>query len=520
MKIHKKILLVLLLTLSSLELVFNVISYSLIFYVIDHKQLSMVFPFTLLVIAGYAFFQVVEYYKEVTINQYIKEKMVSLKRKLLKHKLEEYTLSNKNIVTDNISFFQNDLSLYEENYLRAKLKVYSVLITAGVTFCYSLFSNVFLTLIFIIFAAIPHLFSNVLKSKISKSTDEWTDSNKNFTKSLTDFFQNIWTIKVYNVKKKQIDRINLDSIHTETKKVSMKNNISLSQSFQMIIGYTCMFTPIGIGIYLTIKGNIPLATFVAIQYSSSWIMNSLMGAFKLRSVIQSTAPIRNEIEEIVTFSEEVETHFIEDKINCIEFKDVIYEVNDKTIFSGLSFTLNTDEKILIQGPSGSGKTTLLQLVTKQIRPKSGSIYINNTDLSKISTKEILKSFSIIQQTPSLFNESILQNLTLGKSFTDSQIQNAVAKAGLNAVVEERGLDYVVGESGKLLSGGEAKRVEIARAILFDRDIFIIDEAISSLDVTLGTELLERLLAENKLTIDIEHHINPETREKYDKVIQL
>ena len=171
-------------------------------------------------------------------------------------------------------------------------------------------------------------------------------------------------------------------------------------------------------------------------------------------------------------------------------------------------------------PSGFGKTTLLCLLMGQLTPNTGSIEIDQKNLTG-NWQAAHDYFGYINQKPFLFDRSLLFNLTLGKKYTEEELNKAIKFSGLTELVNEKGFDYQVGQNGNNLSGGQIQRIEIARAILARRPILLADEATSALDNNLSLQIHQTLLKDsNFAVIEVAHKISQEERKLFDKIIDL
>ena len=208
----------------------------------------------------------------------------------------------------------------------------------------------------------------------------------------------------------------------------------------------------------------------------------------------------------------------------IEFKDVSFFYNeDKQVLKNVSFTAKQGEITALGGPSGSGKTTAAKLAARFWDIQGGTITLGGEDISRIDPETLLKNFSIVFQDVVLFNASIRDNIRIGKrDATDEEILRAAKLANCDEFVQKlpQGYDTVIGENGDTLSGGERQRISIARAILKDAPIVLLDEATASLDVENESKIQESIskLVQNKTVIIIAHRMR--TIANADKVVVL
>lgn len=516
-----KVLIGVLLVISGLETVFNAATYAMVFDIIEQQKLNLVVVYTVVVILGYILFSGIRHIKDRTINHYVKEEKASIQKKILDNEEQKFKLFEHTGSSDKMSFFQNDLKLFEDNYLRKKFEIISQVIVLLGVLAFSLYSNFLLTVIFSLFAAVPHFVSGFMNKKIQQSTEHWTQATAKANHSLIDLFKNFWTLMVYHATGKEIKSVSEDILKKEAANATMQNTISLAQMFTMMVGYTMMMIPIGIGMYLTISGDLPIATFVAVQYSSSMIINSLLTTVRLKNELQSAKPIKNKIDKELSFvPRSTSSKKLNGHIQSVVFKDVSFSFGETKVLDNFNLTLNGVDKVLLQGESGSGKTTIFKLLTKQLLPDSGTIYINGIDTRELDIEDILQCFGYISQKALVFDDTIEKNITLGHDFSTKEIMKACEMAQIGELIKNTGLDYVIGEDGQNLSGGQLKRLEIARAILFKRKGLLVDEALSSLDKETGRAIVKTLMDLDKLMIDIEHHIAAELTEGYTDVMTL
>jgi ATP-binding cassette subfamily B protein len=208
----------------------------------------------------------------------------------------------------------------------------------------------------------------------------------------------------------------------------------------------------------------------------------------------------------------------------IVFKDVNFSYGDGSeVLKDLNLKLNSKETVALVGHSGAGKTTLINLILKLYEPTKGEVLLSGKKYSKASHSWIRSHMALVFQDTELFSSNIRENVSYGlENVEDIQIIDALKKANAYEFVEKfkNGLDEQIGERGVKLSGGQKQRIQIARAILQDKPILILDEATSSLDSrseSLVQEALEKLF-KNRLTIIIAHRFS--TIQNADRIIVL
>ena len=281
-----------------------------------------------------------------------------------------------------------------------------------------------------------------------------------------------------------------------------------------------------------------------ILLGSYLIMNGQVSIYNLLIFLIASASIYAPVENGLTFlaeilmmdikierSKEIESQVIPEGLKeynlesyDIEFKDVNFNYDDlKDVLTDISFTANQGEVTALVGPSGGGKSTVSKLAARFWDPVSGKVCLGGQDLSELDSEKLLENFSIVFQDVILFNNTILDNIRVGKKdASDEEVIEAAKLAECDEFVKKLpdGYNTVIGENGELLSGGQRQRISIARALLKDANVILLDEATSFLDVENETKIQRALstLIKNKTVIIIAHRMR--TIANADKIIVL
>lgn len=279
-----------------------------------------------------------------------------------------------------------------------------------------------------------------------------------------------------------------------------------------------------LGSYLIMNSQVSLFTLLIFLIASATIYAPVEnGLMFLSEILMMDIKIERtkEIESLV-----VEEGLTEYSLNGydIEFKGVDFNYDDlKNVLTDINFTAKQGEVTALVGPSGGGKSTVSKLAARFWDPVSGEVILGGHDLSKLDSEKLLENFSIVFQDVVLFNTSILENIRVGKKdATDEEVVEAAKLAECEDFVQKLpdGYDEVIGENGELLSGGQRQRISIARALLKDANVILLDEATSFLDVENESKIQKALsqLIKNKTVIIIAHRMR--TIANADKIIVL
>lgn len=196
----------------------------------------------------------------------------------------------------------------------------------------------------------------------------------------------------------------------------------------------------------------------------------------------------------------------------IQFKDVHLTYGDRTALQGINLTINAGETVALVGESGAGKTTIANLLLRFVEPTQGKILIDHLDLQSIDSKAWREQIAWIPQSPYLFNQSVADNIRLGKpDASDEEVMASAQAAQAHDFIMalEDGYDTIIGERGTRLSGGQAQRIAIARAFLRDAPLIIMDEATAHLDHDTESKITQVIatLIQDRTVIIIAHRLN-------------
>ncbi len=254
---------------------------------------------------------------------------------------------------------------------------------------------------------------------------------------------------------------------------------------------------IGIGFFVfLVRMDMPLATVMIMLFLLARAVNHLaksQRAWQHMAVSESAYwSLREAIDEARSQREPTRGHLAPTLNQAIEFEQVDFSYRDRQIFKQLSLAIPARRLTVLTGPSGSGKTTLIDLVAGLLHPDGGRILIDGVPLNDIDHRQWRRLIGYVPQDSLLINDSVLQNLTLGEQISRQQAEAALRAADAWDFVSQlpEGLDTVLGERGGMLSGGQRQRLAIARALIHQPQLLILDEATSNLDGQSEAAVLE------------------------------
>ena len=290
--------------------------------------------------------------------------------------------------------------------------------------------------------------------------------------------------------------------------------VSISLS---IVAYFALGAQLGI--------SLDAETFVAFFTAAGLMAKPIRQLSNINIIVQKGLAAANEIFEQLDQDIEEDEGINEDKIEGrIVFENINFSYDTgKQILSNISFSIEKNETVAIVGKSGSGKSTIANLIPRFYNHSSGEILIDGKSISEFSLKHLRSSISIVNQSPSLFNDTISKNIAYGDDSVDvEKLKESAKLSGCDEFISNlpEGYESEIGDDGVLLSGGQRQRLAIARAFYKDSPIIILDEATSALDTEselIVQEALEKLITD-RTTIVIAHRLS--TIENASKIIVL
>ena len=277
--------------------------------------------------------------------------------------------------------------------------------------------------------------------------------------------------------------------------------------------------------------------YVHLKPSPGDMLQFVASLFMMYQPIKSLSRLQNQLEQARAASErvfeymEMESTVVEPSSpvqlrangNAIEFKNIDFDYGDKPILRGINLTVKAGQMVALVGKSGSGKTTLTNLLLRFYDTQKGSVCIGGTDIRDAATKDLRDQIALVTQQTILFNDTIRNNIALSRPEASiAEIEAAAKHAHAHEFILQKpqGYDTVVGEKGVALSGGQQQRIAIARAILKDAPILVLDEATNALDAESERAVQAALedLMQGRTTICIAHRLS--TIQKADLIVVL
>lgn len=327
---------------------------------------------------------------------------------------------------------------------------------------------------------------------------------------INEYLDTIKTLKAYNSLEETLTKLERDI--EDSKDANIKNekgvgSLTTIASMILRIGLPLMSL---VGSYLFLNGNLEIDTFLMFLFVGTRIFDPLELALVNYNGLQIASVSGENILRLLN-AEPMKGEEDLKVSNNIEIRDLSFSYKESKVLDDVTLNINENELTAFVGYSGSGKSTLIKLISRFYDPDEGTIKIGGIDLAKADPYKLMDKFSVVFQDVYLFKDTIYNNIKFGnEDASKDEIINAAKMAGAYDFIikKENGFDTMIGQGGATLSGGEKQRISIARAILKDASIILLDEATSSLDPENELIIQEAIsnLIKNKTVIVVAHKL--------------
>lgn len=350
--------------------------------------------------------------------------------------------------------------------------------------------------------------SGVMRKKLEKQQKVKMDC----ADGIQECLETLRDLKANNAQARYMEELDrkIDAVEHQTWITEMGNAV-FNGSARMVLKFGIATTALVGGILLA-GGKIDVLNYFVALLVVSRIYDPLTTSLdNLTAILATDIPCRR-MDEILSGEEQTGVETLSNQGCDIQFEHVAFSYNKgEKVLQDVSFTAKQGEVTALIGPSGGGKTTISRLATRFWDVDSGKITVGGMDVSKVDPETLMSLYSIVFQDVTLFNNTIMENIRIGKKDATNEEVLAVAKlAHCDEFAEKMpdGYQTMIGENGSALSGGERQRISIARAFLKDAPIILLDEASSSLDVENESLIQASLskLIQNKTVLIIAHRM--------------
>lgn len=441
--------------------------------------------------------------------------------KLSQKSISAFTGENTSLY---ISALSNDIGTIETDYLGNIFTIVQLCAQLVATLLMMLWYSPILTVVSLVFSLFPVLTTMLIGNRYAQSTKAVSDKNEAYLSSLRDALTGFSVIKSFRAEVQMCKLFAAEVKALMTEKEKNKKLYCIIGLFSELGGITVQMGVFFVGAYLALGGKAitPGTVLVFVQllnYVLSPIQNLPTCFAQRKAALALVQKVADALEENVREEGTAEAAELTEGIT-LQNLSFSYEP-EKPVLQSIDFTFEAGKSYALVGASGSGKSTLLNLLMASSPDYDGSISFDGTELRDLRSEALYGLMSAIQQNVFLFNASLRDNITMFADFPEEEIDRAIALSGLSALVEEKGKDYLCGENGCGLSGGEKQRVSIARSLLKRSQVLLVDEATAALDPQTAYQVSSALLDLKDITrIVVTHDLDGALLKRYDCILTL
>ena len=442
-------------------------------------------------------------------------------QKLTKKSISTFNVEN---TANYISAFSNDATTIENGYLEMQFNILANAITLIGALVMMIAYSPIMTIVASLFFVLPIGVSYITGNRIEKAERTISEKNSELVATLKDSLSGFFVIKSFKAENAISGLFTKSNTAVEQAKYNKRKLVTIISGLAGVAGVTAQLGTFLVGAFLALSGwgITPGILIVFIDLTANVINPIRDLPEQLASRKAAIALIDKLADSLDDNVREEGTHIPKQLNNGITLRNVTfgYEANCN-ILHDINTTFDAGKKYAIVGASGSGKSTLLNLLMASHGNYSGEICYDGYEVKNISSESLYDIVSMIQQNVFVFNASIRDNITMFHEFPKAEVDRAIELSGLSKLIADRGEDYLCGENGSGLSGGEKQRISIARSLLKKSQVLLVDEATAALDAETAYQVSSAILGLDDITsIVVTHSLDEGLLKQYDGIITL
>lgn len=416
-----------------------------------------------------------------------------------------------------ISFYINDIKFLEENLYTKIFEQYINIFSVILSVILSLFLGFIPTVVIVALASASTYVPKLFQAKLNIMSKRFIEEGENYTIVLKDIINGRNTIKNHHAEDFFSEKQERASNLLEESNIKMKNLQKTAHFITFSISQSSIITMIIVSSYFVLKRKMDVGNIIGIIQISNSIIFPVIAYLQNKAIISST---KETLEKQSRYRDAVLiTDTSAGNFDLLEFRNVRYKIDDHVILDNVDLSIRKGDKILVTGASGSGKSTFLSVFSGANNVDlEGKVLLDRKDMNY---RDLKNHATTIMQDVFVFSDTLFNNVVLGKDHSKKDFLSALNDSQLEDLIRRFDDDEIIQENGKSLSGGQKQRIEIARSLVKDKQILIIDEGFSSLDIETADKIESNILKDDDLTVlHVTHHINEKRYEKYDKIFDV
>ena len=425
------------------------------------------------------------------------------------------------------SVLSSDMVFIEENCMTVLADMISYIFAEAIMVIFLLFFNIWIGLAALAVIGIILLIAKGMKKEALQDSKDRQEQNENLTEAVLDFVEGIGIIKTYNLlgeKSKELTENFEKSCETN---IRFEENHSPYQLWMNIVYGLGVAAIVALSFFLNSQALLGVTFLMGIMLFVSDLFGPIKALYTQATRLTVMNSCMDRIEEVFGEKELPDNGKSSIPKNSkapeVEFQNVRFAYGEKEVLHNISFTLPQHTMTALVGPSGGGKSTVANLLARFWDAGSGKVLVRGKDVREITLADLMNHISMVFQRVYLFQDTIYNNIAMGRpDATQEEVVEAAKKARCYDFIMAlpQGFDTVIGEGGESLSGGERQRISIARCILKDAPIVILDEATASVDADNESYIQQAIseLCKGKTLLIIAHRLN--TIQNADQILVI
>ena len=414
------------------------------------------------------------------------------------------------------SVLSSDMVFIEENCMTVLADMMSYIFAEAIMVIFLLFFNIWIGLAALVIIGIILLIARSMKKEALQDSKDRQEQNENLTEAVLDFVEGIGIIKTYNLlgeKSKELIENFEKSCETN---IRFEENHSPYQLWMNIVYGLGVAAIVALSFFLNSQALLGITFLVGVMLFVSDLFGPIKALYTQATRLTVMNSCMDRIEEVFGEKELPDNgkSSIPESSDApeVEFRNVRFAYGEKDVLHSISFTLPQHTMAALVGPSGGGKSTVANLLARFWDVGSGKVLVRGKDVRDVRLADLMDHISMVFQRVYLFQDTIYNNIAMGRpDATREEVMEAAKKARCYDFIMAlpQGFDTVIGEGGESLSGGERQRISIARCILKDAPIVILDEATASVDADNESYIQQAIseLCKGKTLLVIAHRLN-------------
>lgn len=443
-------------------------------------------------------------------------------KKLLAKNMASFSTEN---TSTYISAFTNDMISIEDKYLKNIFSLIQYVVMFVGAFGLMFYYSVSMSVIVIFLSLLPLIVSMSTGNKLAAKEEIVSSKNERYVSTAKDILSGFTVVKSFKAEA-EVEEMYAES--NTNLEIAKKDRNRTNEIISSLGNFSQIATQIGtmlIGTWFVLNdfGNITPGIIMAFTNVINFVMMPIARMPEVTGQMKSAnalidklaANLEHNVQEKGTdLSSRLEASIV------VEDLDFAYD-DEKTVLKGVSTIFQAGKSYAVVGGSGSGKSTLLNLLMGSYKNYDGSIAIDGTEIREVNPSSLYDMVVLIQQNVFIFDATIRDNITMFRDFPDAEVSRVIALSGLDKLIAEKGEGYLAGENGNKLSGGERQRVAIARSLLSNNSVLLVDEATSSLDNETAHNVSQAILDLEDLTrIVVTHRLDANLLAQYDGLVVM